>query len=86
MSEWQPISTAPKDGSAILLYFPHKDIVIRGSWGPQGEADWEAGRDDWDDWNTDNEVILQEDPAYAPTHWMPLPASPTTDRSAPNAE
>ena len=73
---WMPIESAPKDGSAILLYFPHRDLVIRGSWDWQGEGDWESGTQDWCDWNTDEEVVLQEDPSYAPTHWMPLPPAP----------
>jgi len=74
--EWQSIETAPKDGTDILLYFPHRDLVIRGSWGWQGEGDWEADLADWCDWNTDEEIVIQEDPDYAPTHWMPLPTPP----------
>lgn len=73
---WMPIESAPKDGSAILLYFPHRDLVIRGSWDWQGEGDWESGTQDWCDWNTDDDVVLQEDPTYAPTRWMPLPPTP----------
>jgi hypothetical protein len=69
---WQPIETSPKDGTAILLYFPHRDIVIRGTWDWQGEGDYEGGITDWKDWVTDDDTILQEDPSYAPTLWMPL--------------
>ena len=76
---WQPIKTAPKDGSAILLYFPHKDIVIRGCWEWQGEGDWETCTPDWQDWCTDDDVVIQEDPSYEPSLWMPLPKPPAKD-------
>ena len=77
--EWQPIETAPRDGTPILLYFPHRDLVIRGSYEWQGEGDWEMDIPDWMDWTTDDDVVIQEDPSYAPTQWMPLPAPPAPE-------
>jgi hypothetical protein len=68
----QPIETAPKDGTPILLYFPHKDLLIRGCWEWQGEGNWETGQQDWKDWCTDCDIVIQEDPSYAPTHWIML--------------
>jgi len=76
MPGWQGIESAPKDGTDILLYFPHRDLVIRGSWGWQGEGDWESGTQDWCDWNTDDGVVVQEEPDLCPSHWMPLPPAP----------
>ena len=62
--EWQPIETAPKDGTEILLFCdgPFKDI---------GLCYW---RDDhvmtgWT-WGL-------EQPFNFATHWMPLPAPPS---------
>lgn len=74
--EWLPIETAPKDGTDVLLYFPHIDACIRGRWDWQGEGDWESGIADWKDWCVDNDFVIMEDLSYCPTHWMPLPAAP----------
>lgn len=61
--EWQPIETAPKDGSEIL------------GWSSiSGEAYvmwWEAIHSDWV-WCIND----LEDMFCDPTHWMPLPEPP----------
>jgi hypothetical protein len=72
MSEWQPIETAPKDGTVIDLWDAYcKCRVVNASWAhhyflnskPQNEKSW--GRDD------------RDGPFCAkPTHWMPLPEAP----------
>lgn len=66
MSEWQPIATAPRDGTSILTY-PHYAVT---SWvsedvypGPGWSDGWDEGIERWK--TTDK-----------PTHWMPLPKSP----------
>ncbi len=60
-NKWQPIKTAPKDGTDVLVYRPgnHNYPAI-------GIDFWESPYDVW--WNspTDNQ----------PTHWMPLPKPP----------
>ena len=60
MSEWQPIETAPRDGSEILLFArgPYKDDY-------RGVGQWSEQRNDWL-WSF----------AIRPTHWMPLPEPP----------
>ena len=60
MSEWQPIETAPRDGTEILLFArgPYKDDY-------RGVGQWSGQRNDWF-WNF----------AIRPTHWMPLPEPP----------
>ena len=61
---WQPIETAPKNGTTILVY---------GSWYPDGEwkdlafATWLAGEEMW---TFDGDLML------GMTHWMPLPEPP----------
>ncbi len=72
--QWQPIETAPKDGTSIL-------VVDHG--GTVREAGW------WDRWYGDTSnpgwMIANCDEEYgiyvAATHWMPLPPPPGGDHS-----
>jgi hypothetical protein len=60
MIEWQPIETAPKDGTVVLLWdgeYVTQGTHFGGMWLPHGECDF-AG------------------PNWLPTHWMPLPEPP----------
>lgn len=69
MSEWMPISTAPKDGTRILCFAP--DL---GGINYYGVARW-AERDP----DFPNTVAGWFWPfAIRPTHWMPLPPPPRT--------
>jgi hypothetical protein len=82
--EWQPISTAPRDGTSILVH----DNIARGL--PNGVADkcWAANTDvaawwaDEDggrgDWICYMSAVLDPSLHFEPTHWMPLPAPPTS--------
>jgi hypothetical protein len=61
MSEWQPIETAPKDGTPVLAFIGDGDgAAVLG---------WSAGCREWQDYNGSS-------PRYDPTHWMPLPPPP----------
>lgn len=85
--DWQPIETAPKDGTEIVLY--------RKGWGVCPVAVWmeytgnpicdDEGNDYWmSGWGFDTDIFLggheegwlgwDDDPM--PTHWMPLPDQP----------
>lgn len=70
---WQPIETAPKDGTWVLLYDPSCDIS-RG--GRIGVGSYE---DDFGDgsWIFDDTGSIPWEPF--PTHWMPLPPKPEQD-------
>ncbi len=65
ISNWNPIETAPKDGTRILLYFESGDMAV-------------AYRCDNGEWWTfagfpDSERMWNQHPS----HWMPLPEEPT---------
>jgi hypothetical protein len=62
---WQPIETAPKDGTIILA--GHETSVF--------DAYWDEREGGWADGATcgyDDDLIT-----YSPTHWIPLPAPPS---------
>ena len=84
---WQPIETAPKDGTRVLLY--RHVLFVDGRWidsqqigywdDPDIEDPDEALFSDkafWclDDLRTGLPILLSE--SDAPTHWMPLPDRP----------
>ena len=76
--DWQPIETAPKDGTQI-------DVWAKGyripdvKWGTPphvcygGYCDSCPTRECWYDANG---LALDEDSGEEPTHWMPLPPPP----------
>lgn len=69
MSEWQPISTAPKDGTVVLL----RGGVYHGLpfAGQYHDSEIAPGRP----WLslTSSRARMYE---HVPTHWMPLPDPP----------
>lgn len=86
MSEWQPIETAPKDGTEVLIgggFFdwdgsygedvPHTGVTIASWQYRHGAKQWRGnacgGYDEYY-W-------------YNPTHWMPLPKSPSPSSGEP---
>lgn len=75
MSEWQPIETAPKDDTFVLLATPTSRVALYGFWdGKQynfcDEPEWsEAMQEDYFLMNSWRE-------GRGPTHWMPLPSPP----------
>lgn len=62
MKDWQPIETAPKDGTRVLLVRDNQQVVAfydMGDWVIMPSREGNVG------WLFTN-----------PTHWMPLPALP----------
>jgi hypothetical protein len=60
--EWQPIETAPDDGTEFLAFLPNERRKIQVSW-QIGNGDMVIGG------------CFSFD-TTKPTHWMPLPESP----------
>ena len=70
-TDWQPIETAPRDGSKVLLWLPDPrtlDPVIIGRWSFDS---WWTHDDRWmNDHSDESEFDI------APTYWQPLPEPP----------
>jgi hypothetical protein len=68
-SGWQPISTAPRDGTRVLCYAPAAEdraAVIRNDYWWMQERGWVSMR-----------------PGQPYTHWQPLPAAPDPQEPTP---
>ena len=65
---WQPIETAPKDGTKVLLVNRRGNMAV-GLWQGQElyKGWWLMGG---------NRPNLFFNAPHGPTHWMPLPAPP----------
>lgn len=72
--EWQPIETAPMDGTEILLYkdIAPVSIVRNGRW--VKKYDWSNQDEEMEGWWCYTNSVSQEmlDGVYSPTHWMPF--------------
>jgi len=68
---WQPIESAPRDGTRILSYQPN------GAW--QSARPWRGERIEVVYWHQPGnpEAEGMWVPSHRPTHWMPLPAPPS---------
>ena len=78
MGDWQPISTAPKDGTLVVLKCEHRPEY--------GEHVLKWSHQKWNGmWFTPMRRIrvFWDEHAEQPTHWkpwQPLPAPPETNR------
>jgi hypothetical protein len=78
-ANWWPIETAPKDGSYILL--SNRGGSWIGSWEPVAVSGYRFEQP----WRSKmlNHYHICKDARYAPpTHWMPLPDTPSMIRAA----
>lgn len=70
-SEWRPIETAPVDGTAVWLFLPTYALGGRhGAWVMVQGFNLAEDRRGW--------RAFYGGGGVEPTHWMPLPAPPTT--------
>jgi len=64
MGEWQDISTAPKDGTEIIVYVPRRlGPLVAVASNPTGVQWWARNMGD-----------------LRPAYWMPLPPPPNTGK------
>lgn len=82
MSVWQPIESAPKDGTRILVLWPGNYVGI--AWWKTNPRlirephavvrnGWQASYFACSEELDDYEISMSEN---QPTHWMPLPSPP----------
>jgi hypothetical protein len=86
--DWQPIATAPKNGIAILGFGVHVGSPPDAQRGVQAGDYWWAimlwdiwRTPDAGNWGVQSRWVFAKDgtPTWSqPTHWMPLPAPPST--------
>lgn len=73
MSEWQPIETAPKDGTMILVWDESSSPGVVAAYFLSETHDDE----EWSGWIYGDQLLADADPeGPLPTHWMPLPEPP----------
>lgn len=68
-AEWQPIETAPKDGTEIILC---DSLSYAGYWENDPNYWQEIG---WQEADSRQGHFISRHP-QSPTHWMPLPEPP----------
>lgn len=83
MAGWQPIETAPRDGTTILIFGKPGDLEMDGAVlvGYRQPAVYTAA---WDE--IDQAFCLSGGswlgPFVEPSHWQPVPAPPTHPEAA----
>lgn len=80
---WQPIETAPRDGTQILGWCSNYG-ARQTHWHFYGEgsiakAQFDAGKGESGNWYWE-EPLNHWLSSWKPTHWMPLPTAPTSDK------
>lgn len=77
MSDWQPIATAPKDGTVVLLANDaHPEMGVHA-------MAWKAEMGHWEGHQftpgTHGARFWDRDATNQPTHWQPLPLDAAED-------
>ena len=70
---WQPIETAPKDGTPVLIWMKYGSQAVTAEW--RGGR-WRAVWDGWSVIESESDFGTECREVEVPTHWMQLPAPP----------
>lgn len=72
--QWQPIETAPKDGTRIMLWEQYSDVPFVGWWLDRG---WTVSHEHVDaEGGWEGAIVVDAIHQEMITHWMPLPIPP----------
>lgn len=75
MSEWQPIETAPKDGTIIIVWPPsYRGVTSCARFDSNKYANTPRPY-----WNRTDELRITESRRKPPTHWRPVLSGPGDD-------
>lgn len=75
--DWQPIETAPKDGTRIIGW--NGDVVTEMGWVGRADDDGHVGWCQAEFWDGGLLYEMHNQMEPEPTHWMPLPDPPKDD-------
>jgi hypothetical protein len=80
MNEWQPIETAPKDGTSVITGVDIATAwIVRFAWWDDGTTfyDGQGHPENQGWWSYRNSVAAEKlEGIYEPTHWIPCPPTP----------
>jgi hypothetical protein len=82
MDTWQPIDSAPKNGTRILLFRPTAFCtchIVIGLWNEDTRHD--HPKPYWSH-DAEHELGTKEARKFQPSHWMPLPEHPQIEAIA----
>lgn len=82
MSEWQPIDTAPKDGTVFFGFDPEDRYPQPMKW-EEYEPQYAEEQEEPGYWTYAEALIADVVGEAKPTHWMPLPPPPESDGGTP---
>jgi hypothetical protein len=66
LKDWQPIESAPKDGTIVLIWIEARSWMLPAYWGRDNEINPPG-------WIGGHCRVMHID---QPTHWMPMPYPP----------
>lgn len=82
--EWRPISTAPRDGTEVLVMYMHVDTqVVHNAFYASEEDGWEPEDFGWWSYERSEVSRIKLDGWMIPTHWRPLPPAPDDEETQP---